>query len=114
MGEASRRKQDARRRKVASLEQLKQIVANGPPPRPGKDAPGPLMVAFAEAVQQVESELPEGEKLDAFQTCGLLAQALDLMAWKGQVAQFEQIKAAVERQTGGGIVKPAGLSIVPR
>ncbi len=81
---------DAQRRQMMNIEALRQAVAAGPPEQPCKDKPGPVLAATREMLEALGGATPE-EMIEGF------AHLFDMNAWRGQMQQFDQMKALLEQ-----------------
>ena len=84
---------DAQRRQMMNIEALRQVVAAGPPEQPGKDKPGPVLAATREMLEALGHgvEVTPEEMIEGF------AHLFDMNAWRGQMQQFDQMKALLEQ-----------------
>lgn len=101
---------------VIDPRKIEELIAAGPPKEPGKDNPGPLMLAMLAAEAALKKE--KGGDPTAEDLIGALITILDYNHWRAEMVGYQklvalhaQIQAATEKR----IVPPqAGAPVPPR
>jgi hypothetical protein len=89
-----------------NLEQLKALVASGPPIEPNAEHPGPLMQAMIRAEQALTKV---NGKCSAEDLVGALVTILDHNRWENELRGYQNLAKVLEAAESKIAVVPAGV-----